>query len=41
MSREPDFDALVGADVPGEERDRLRRAHELLVAAGPPPELAP
>ena len=41
MSRGPDFDALVGDDVSAEERDRLRRAHDLLVAAGPPAELAP
>jgi hypothetical protein len=34
----PDFDELVG-DVPADERERLRRAHDLLVAAGPPPEL--
>jgi hypothetical protein len=37
----PDFDELVGTDVPAEERDRLRRAHELLVQAGPPAELSP
>lgn len=37
----PEFDDLVGADVPADERERLRRAHELLVAAGPPPELPP
>jgi Anti-sigma-K factor rskA len=36
--RAPDFDELVG-DVPSAERERLRRAHDLLVAAGPPPEL--
>jgi len=41
MSRGPDFDELVGGDVPEEERERLRRAHELLVQAGPPPELSP
>jgi hypothetical protein len=41
VRRVPDFDDLVGADVPSEERDRLRRAHELLVQAGPPPELSP
>ncbi|MEX2210211.1 MAG: hypothetical protein WD689_00405 [Gaiellaceae bacterium] len=35
----PDFDALVGDDVGGEERARLRRAHDALVTAGPPPEL--
>ena len=38
--RPPDFDDLVG-DVSGEERERLRRAHDLLVAAGAPPELPP
>jgi hypothetical protein len=37
----PEFDDLVGSDVPAEERERLRRAHELLVQAGPPPELSP
>lgn len=36
--RAPDFDELVG-DAPAEERERMRRAHDLLVAAGPPPEL--
>jgi hypothetical protein len=41
MRAVPDFDALVGPDVPAEERERLRRAHELLVQAGPPPELSP
>jgi Anti-sigma-K factor rskA len=35
----PDFDDLVGRDVPDRERDRLRRVHDMLVAAGPPPEL--
>jgi anti-sigma-K factor RskA len=37
----PDFDELVGTDLDPEERERLRRAHDLLVAAGPPPELPP
>ena len=41
MRREPDFDQLIGSDVPAEERDRLRRAHDLLVRAAPPPELSP
>ena len=41
MTRQPDFDDLVGQDVPAAERDRLRRAHELLLEAGPPPELSP
>jgi Anti-sigma-K factor rskA len=39
--RFPDFDDLVGEDVSREERERLRRAHELLIEAGPPPELSP
>jgi hypothetical protein len=39
--RPPDFDELVGGDVSLPERDRLRRAHDLLLAAGPPPELSP
>jgi hypothetical protein len=37
----PDFDELIGTDVPEEERERLRRAHDLLLQAGPPPELSP
>jgi hypothetical protein len=41
MTRTPDFDELVGTEVPPEERERLRRTHELLVEAGPPPELSP
>jgi hypothetical protein len=41
MTRRPDFDDLVGYNVPAAERDRLRRAHDLLVEAGPPPELSP
>ena len=40
MSRPPDFDDLVGGDVEGAERDRLRRVHDLLVAAGPPPDVS-
>ena len=35
----PDFDELVGTDIEPEERRRLERVHELLLAAGPPPEL--
>ena len=37
--RPPDFDELVGSDLPAAERERLFRVHELLVEAGPPPEL--
>lgn len=32
----PDFDELIGSDVDERERARLRRVHDLLVAAGPP-----
>ena len=41
MTRTPDFDDIVGRDLPIGERDRLRKAHELLIEAGPPPELSP
>ena len=41
MSSRPDFDDLVGGNVPSGERERLRRAHNLLIEAGPPPELSP
>jgi Anti-sigma-K factor rskA len=41
MSDRPDFCELVGEDLPAEERERLERVHELLVTAGPPPELPP
>jgi hypothetical protein len=40
MTRTPDFDELLG-DVDGPDRERLRRVHEMLVTAGPPPELTP
>src|SRR3954470_21733544 len=36
----PDFDELAEGTTP-EERSQLRRAHDLLLAAGPPPELPP
>jgi hypothetical protein len=36
---EPDFYELVGDDLAPEEEIRLRGVHDLLVAAGPPPEL--
>jgi hypothetical protein len=36
----PDFDELAEGATP-EERPRLRRAHEALLAAGAPPELSP
>ena len=37
----PDFDELIGDDLPSEQRARLQRVHQLLIAAGPPPELPP
>jgi hypothetical protein len=36
-----DFRDLVGDDLAPEEEARLRRVHELLLEAGPPPELPP
>jgi hypothetical protein len=41
LTREPNFDDLIGAEATGAERERLLHAHELLVQAGPPPELPP
>ena len=41
MTDKPDFRDLVGEDLPEDERLRLERVHELLVTAGPPPELTP
>jgi Anti-sigma-K factor rskA len=42
MTREPDFNELLnGEDLSPEERARLERVHELLLEAGPPPELTP
>ena len=41
MSRPPEFDDLVGGELSPEERERLERVHDLLVAAGAPPELSP
>lgn len=39
MTGPPEFDELVGNDLPAEERTRLERVHGLLIEAGPPPEL--
>src|SRR5438105_12555168 len=41
MAEPRDVRELVGEDVDDRELDRLRRVHDLLVAAGPPPELSP
>jgi len=37
----PHFDDLIEPDVSDPERSRLEQVHELLVAAGPPPDLSP
>ena len=39
MTRTPDFDELIGADLDRRSASASQRVHELLVAAGPPPEL--
>ena len=41
MTQPPEFDDVLGANVPADERERLRRVHDLLVEVGPPPELTP
>jgi hypothetical protein len=42
VSRDPNFDELVGGDdLSTAESERLRRVHDLLVAAGPPPDFEP
>ena len=41
MNERPDFSELVGDGGAPEDLARLRRVDELLVAAGPPPELSP
>jgi hypothetical protein len=42
MSDRPNFDELVGGDdLSPEEAARLQRVHDLLIEAGPPPELPP
>ena len=41
MTRHPEFEDLVGPDLDRSERERLRRVHDLLLQAGPPPELSP
>jgi hypothetical protein len=41
VNREPNLDDLIGAGTTGAERQRLQNVHELLLEAGPPPELSP
>lgn len=40
MNRNPSLDELIGDEATGAERERLQRAHEMLLEAGPPPELS-
>ena len=41
MSKGPDFFDLVGDDGTQQELEQLRQAHDLMIAAGPLPELSP
>jgi len=41
VNRDRNLDELIGADTTGAERERLQRAHDMLLEAGPPPELSP
>jgi hypothetical protein len=41
VSRRPTFDELVDDETTGAEREQLRHVHDLLLRAGPPPELPP
>jgi hypothetical protein len=41
VSREPHLEELIGAEETGAERQRLQHVHDLLLQAGPPPELTP
>lgn len=41
MTQEPDFNELIGDEGSPEELARLRQVHDMLLAAGPPPELSP
>ncbi len=40
MNRDPGLDELIGTEATGAERERLQHVHELLLEAGPPPELS-
>ena len=39
MSRDPNLNDLIGDEVTGAERQELQNVHEMLLEAGPPPEL--
>ena len=40
MSREPTLNELIGTEVTGAEREQLQQVHEMLLEAGPPPEIS-
>jgi len=40
VSREPTLNELIGDDATGAEREQLQRVHEMLLEAGPPPEIS-
>lgn len=40
MDREPTLNELIGTEVTGEERQQLQQVHEMLLEAGPPPEIS-
>jgi hypothetical protein len=40
VSRDPSLDELIGTEATGAEREQLQHVHELLLEAGPPPELS-
>jgi hypothetical protein len=40
VNREPTLNDLIGDEATGAERERLQHAHEMLLEAGPPPELS-
>jgi hypothetical protein len=41
VRRDPSLDELIDSDTTGADRERLQHVHELLLEAGPPPELSP
>jgi len=41
VNRDRNLDELIGGDTTGAERERLQHTHDMLLEAGPPPELTP
>jgi len=40
VDREPSLNELIGTEVTGAERQQLQQVHEMLLEAGPPPEIS-